>query len=890
MLRALLVASVVALAARCPASPVVLIDTDFGAGGSKVSDVDAAKGNRIVGSLPEGWSDNSGWKSHVVAEYSQMAEGGRRFTRVRQASGDGLQFVHALGGFDREAGYYRLTLTARSVVGASIGIRFMGPPYSSPWTATPAMDGAWRTFSYDFRLAPQAEPLGLFIYLSGNGSLDLQNLKLVRLSDQDLIAEIKAKYPDAGKGNLVKLSRFPLGLQSGWSIDRDYSDGDQVRVETDARVLGPSGAPALKIDAPDGILVYSAPFAAPWSFETHVASLFVRGDWDGRLLVESGEGGYCGEIPLKLRGAGWQRVEFAFKPILLARAHHLRIEGKGALWIDGLQVERGTKASPFAPKKPCEVSLALAASDASSARVVFEDEPVRIRYAVLGGPPGAVLRARLVTLYGDRKALPPVKLRGGRSGVLAIAPIAGHPLGAYRLEAWVEDRSGHKASAENEVVFYRLRRPRYWGKDAPGSFFGVHTLSTNRHLTMAKAAGCNWVRLHDAGTQYIGWSFLEPEKGKWQFHDADLRRYRAHHLEILGLLSTTPGWASNWGKPCTGYFERYLEPLHMDDWANAVRTIVAHHRGLIDSYEVWNEPWGSSFWSWKYDEAHGADYVSHFVPSDTPSIDYARLQKVAYTAAHQVYPGVTIVGFNTYGSETGTKWTRDVLEHGGLEACDAVSYHHYESTLLGMPGDATEKAYRAAMGPILDKYGRVPKPVWMSEGAPLSGDVSNGFYRYTLPYENTNDNWRIADRLARYVISRRATGEKRAFLYTMHGFNTFGGPVEWTTLVTADGYLHPSAAAHSALAWLTEDTAFVKRITLASGVYAYLFSGARGSVAAITSAPNHARYRLPAGRDLQPLDLFGNPVAPGTPIDDHMHYVACRAGLAALEAGLRRTR
>ena len=42
----------------------------------------------------------------------------------------------------------------------------------------------------------------------------------------------------------------------------------------------------------------------------------------------------------------------------------------------------------------------------------------------------------------------------------------------------------------------------------------------------------------------------------------------------------------------------------MDDWANAVRTIVSHHRGLIDSYEIWNEPWGSSFWSLKIDPKH----------------------------------------------------------------------------------------------------------------------------------------------------------------------------------------------------------------------------------------------------------------------------------------------
>lgn len=883
------------------AEPQVIIDTDFGAPGKAISDINAAKGNSITGSAPEGWSDNTGWKDKVVIAYKPMTEDGQKFLRIEQTSGDGVQFTHGLPGIEKESGYYRLTFTARSPLDASMGIRDVGAPYSTLSAFTPAMDGKWHDFSYDFRLAPHPQELGLYVYLPGNGILDLQKLKLVKLSDQDLIAEIKAKYPDAGSGNLVNVSVFPLGLQSGWAIDRDYSDGDQVQVDGDAKVLGPSGAPALRIAAlpsnsPKGIRIYSAPFAVPWSFETHVLSLSARGDWEGRLIVTGGKGQVCAELPLKLSGDQWQRVELPFKPVMLSPSHTIRIEGQGTLWIDGLQVEHAAKATAYAPQKPMEVSLALPASDASSARVQFADESAKIKYAVVGKVPGAVLKARLVTMYGDEKVLPAVKLAAGgvqapalqpetTTGTLAYEPFAAHNLGTYRLEAWVEDAAGQRVSPYNEIVFYRLHRPRYWGKDAPDSFFGTHSLSTNRHLTMAKAAGVNWMRLHDAGTEYIGWSFLEPEKGKWQFRDSDLQRYRDHNLKILGLLSTSPGWASNLGRPATGYFDRYLEPLSMDDWANAVRTIVAHNKGLIDSYEIWNEPWGSSFWSFKANPkpTPGGD---QFVPSETPSKDYAQLQKTAYAAAHEVFPNVTIVGFNTYGAANGTKWTKDVLDFGGLEACDAISYHHYENALTGFANDPTAKAYQAAVGPIIDKFGRVPKPVWMSEGAPLSGDVSSGFYHYTLPYENGNDNWRIADRLARFVISRKATGEKHEFLYTMHGISTFGGGVDWTTLVTAEGYLHPSAAAHSALAWLIEDTNFVKQVTLADGVYAYLFSGPNRAVAAITTGPTHAAYKLPTATGVQLLDLFGNFVAPGTAIDDHVHYVVSNAGLAKLQAAL----
>lgn len=870
------------------AAPQVLIDTDFGAPGKPFSDVNADRGNSITGSLPEGWGENSGWKEKVVATYTPVIEGGHAFLRISQTSGDGLQFTHALPGTHREGGYFRLSFTARSLVGGSLGVRFAGSPYTTVWSVDPALDGQWRDYSYDFRLSPQPQELGLFFYLSGNGTLDLRKLKMVKLSDRDLIDEIKARYPEAGAGNLLRLSRFPLGLQSGWAIGREYSDGDQVQVESDPQVCGPGGVPALRLHAPGGISIYSAPFAVPWSFDPHVLSLSVRGDWDGRLIVAGGKGEVCGELPVRTSGDRWQRLELTFKPLLLAPSHHLRLEGRGTLWVDELQVEHATRAAAYVPQKPVEVSLALPPSETAAARVVFEGEPLRMDYAVVGPCEGGLLRARLVNLYGDEGPLPAVKLAGGvlQRGELTFAPLTQHPLGVHRLEAWVEDAAGRKLSPESEVVFYRLHRPRFWGQDAPRSFFGTHSLSTNRHLLMAKAIGCNWMRLHDAGTEYIGWSFLEPEKGKWQFRDADLRRYRDHHLKILGLLSTSPGWASNLGRPATDYFDRYLEPLNMDDWAHAVRTIVARYRDMIDTYEIWNEPWGSSFWSLKYDETHGTAWTDHFVPSDTPAADYARLQKVAYAAAHEVFPQVTILGFNTYGAANGTKWTQEVMAGGGLDTCDAISYHHYESTMTGYAGDATEKAYHAAVAPILDRYGRVPKPVWMSEGAPLGGDVSSGFYHHTLPYENASDNWRIADRLARYLVSRRATGEKHAFLYTMHGISTFGEPVEWTTLVTAEGYLHPSAAALSALAWLTEDTDFVRRVPVAEGVYAYLFSGPAQAVAALTTGPSHAPYKLPTAPDLQLCDLFGNPLTAGAAVGDHVSYVVCPAGLARLQAAL----
>ena len=83
-----------------------------------------------------------------------------------------------------------------------------------------------------------------------------------------------------------------------------------------------------------------------------------------------------------------------------------------------------------------------------------------------------------------------------------------------------------------------------------------------------------------------------------------------------------------------------------------------------------------------------------------------------------------------------------------------------------------------------------------------------------------------------------------------------------------------------------EDTDYVRCVPLADGVWAYLFSGPDRAVAAVTSWPPHAGHRLPTSADVQRFDLFGNPIAAGAAIDEHVSYVVCNAGLAKLQAAL----
>jgi len=411
------------------------------------------------------------------------------------------------------------------------------------------------------------------------------------------------------------------------------------------------------------------------------------------------------------------------------------------------------------------VALAVPESDASIARVQFDDEPARLVYCVSGDSNGAVLKSLVANAYGEEQALPDVPLRGEdflKRGDISCAAFPKRPYGSFRTEAWVE-RDGKRVSPLTEVVVQRLRRPHYWGRDAPNSPFGVHLNSRHeRNLTM-KAIGVNWVRLHDAGITYIGWNYLEPKKGRWDFRDEEIHRYRRDHIKIFAQLGTVPRWARKQTGKHSPYHDMYSQPASLADWQEYVRQVTTRYKGVIDTYFVWNEPWMDSRWNVAHDRkrkvAHG------YLTSDEPQKDFAALMRASKKAARSVGESIRVCGFSTSdweadeeGTTTGREWTAGVLANHGLDWCDLIDYHHYSATLNGFPGDDVEEAWKRAFGPILEQHGRVPKPVWMSEGQGSMETHHRGMYRHTLPGEDGEDVMATADRLVRHELALLAAG------------------------------------------------------------------------------------------------------------------------------------
>jgi hypothetical protein len=823
-----------------------LIDTDFSGAYQP-----PARGERVTGSLPRGWRDNSNF-GRVWVNYAKMQEAGRGFLRVdiTRVEDGWCQFLSPLPHFDQET-YLRLTLALRNPEGLMItmGVRHSGTPYKFLWETTQTYSADWKDYTFYGRVSRTDFDTGWFIVIHGTGHVDISRLRLEKITLHDLKRTLAGKTAAPGSKNLVRISRFPLGLQSGWALDREHSDGDDVEIGPDGQMTGPSGAPALRIKSASTMHLYTAPFAVPDLLASYTASLYLRGSGKGKLVAVSGLRP-LGQQNFALSGQDWQRVSVRFTPDLLGRAHGVRIEGSGEFWLDALQVEQGTEPTAYESQGACEVSLATD----SPLRIQFDDEPAAVRYAITGRVQDAALHVKVVNVYGEEKEWSVANVKGGE-GALKYDVFKGKPYGPFRIEAWVTDRTGRRISPYNELVVNRLRRPHYWMKDAPNSPFGTHTLSVTRHILMAKAAGVNWARMHDSGTYYIGWYHLERKRGEWTFHDEQLLRYRKYGMKILGAYSTAPEWASYFpGKRHEDYSDRFFQPRNMDDFANYVRVVTQRYKGVIDTWDLWNEPYAPRYWGGGYDETRHA-----YTPSAHPPADFVQLMKTAYTTAKSVDPRVTVLGVQTSAGLEGEKWTAGIAAAGGKEYCDVMCYHQYTRDAFGYPGDGAEMGLRSALGPFLDKNARPLKPAWMTEGSSVDARTGNGIYHYTLPYEENEDVMETSDRLCRFVISLLAQGVKKVFLYSMHSNNWFGIGSVNRVLVTEDGYLHPSGAAHSAMAWFLEDTKFVTASTPAEGVTAYRFQGAGRTVTVLSPKPKHAPYAIPA----HGYDLFGNPVPTG---------------------------
>lgn len=142
----------------------------------------------------------------------------------------------------------------------------------------------------------------------------------------------------------------------------------------------------------------------------------------------------------------------------------------------------------------------------------------------------------------------------------------------------------------------------------------------------AGALGAGWTRVT------FRWNEIQPNgPDEWNvapISDQVLNRELAQGRQVVGLLVTTPGWATDLeigpGVP-RGLHRATDDPANT--WATFVRTIVSRYAGRIDHWIIWNEP--------------DIPDTRHMSWSGSTQ-DFVRLLQVAYTVAKETNPNATI--------------------------------------------------------------------------------------------------------------------------------------------------------------------------------------------------------------------------------------------------------
>ncbi|MBX6771614.1 MAG: hypothetical protein IRY83_07800 [Chloroflexi bacterium] len=333
--------------------------------------------------------------------------------------------------------------------------------------------------------------------------------------------------------------------------------------------------------------------------------------------------------------------------------------------------------------------------------------------------------------------------------LLGAAPLAGSPA---------------RASSESRFGLDFVSPP---GDVADSSRFG-----------RATDLGVGWDRFP------LYWSSLQPSRdAPIDFSDTDaiVDADLAHGLAIDAILVGAPSWAVT------------AEGVDLAAWSRFVSQTVAHYRGKITYWEMWNEPdllddqGRGKFWPWGVSA-------------------YYQLLKAGYQAAKAADPNAVVILGGLAFPYTNQDFFPRLLEEISKDP-DAASNHGYFDILAFHSYDRVARAYELPLGyigtpsfagfrPLLRRAGLNP-PIWINElGVPI-WDYRTG---QNAPGRATQGEQ------AAYVIESLAdglaAGVEKFFVFQL--FDDGAGavdprtnaPAEFFGLITNDGAARPAYAAY----------------------------------------------------------------------------------------------
>jgi len=770
--------------------------------------------------------------------------------------------------------------------------------------------GDWREYSSDFIAERTCGQTGrLQFWFVHTGSLFIDDVSFVEVEPPK--PRLEHMLPPKAEGNLIPNSSFELDT-AGWG---SWSPGGRApsallgeldtTTAADGRTslrlrLDRASLPVFYFDYFDCHEVPLTTLCAGhvgWAqlqkAEQYVLSAYLRAQPAGAVGVLYVQQQWGGGLVSKsfVLTADWQRYELPFQAqgALALGLAGLDLEASkvpaATLWVDAVQLEKGSRATAYAPRDDLEAAL-------------MTDQPGNIVRATPGGRKapltfrvlardirprwfGQTTRATLtVRDFADQEVFRrELELTPGQLGFPSrLVETRLTDLGYYRAQLLLE--------GEQEPLPYRdlrcaIIRPYPAAKYQGDSRFGInHAYPWPEMLELGKLAGITWAR-----DWSLKWQTVEPQPGQVDFTapDHQIDRVLKQGLKVLPVFPfPSSSWSSEAG-PQVPVSDSYPEsrrrmafmPRDLNLARQFMERSVRHFQGRITHWQILNEPY----------------YTSYSLPRDegyTPE-DYAKYLKVAYAACKAGDPKCLVLG--GYGAPPGSlSLYQALVAQGGLDSLDLMDIHIY-------PGAAPPEAYEASLQRLRQMaaaQGKGP-PLWLTE---------TGYYADDDPPETPVRHWsdlleseeQCGAYMVRFAAIMFANGVEKIFYHSGVQPVLTEGSLECQFLEYGN-VPRKQYAVQAALAnWFTPNTTLVEKLKQQSPLWGYLFRGDEGPFAVTwTTGAARALDRKALG-PCRPYDLFGNALQAqqltltGTPLflrgpDVRALEEACERLMPAVPAG-----
>lgn len=772
-----------------------------------------------------GWGDNSGW-ADVDVEYSRDTDAVRGVSQriiSHRVSAGAVQFVQKKIPLEKDRSYLVSLWMKGELEGpVEVMLRKHGTPYTTYARKALRVNNEWSL--YEFQLSSAVDdPSAMFmVRIAGRGQIWLDEASIKVASEPLSIA------PEAG--NLIANASFEADLDR-WAVQVRESGGYRHEMPVSFADVRPSiitgevphGLHAMRVDLPSyaRMRMTTPPFpVSPGSVYT--TSLWVKSNRP-RILTISMKDMELGPqqiLSKRIEAAGnWKRYHFTVEiPPSSGRSKILMIEseGKGSIWVDGVQVEIGEKRK-FAPAGPVEVGF----KRGRQPHLYHPDQPVALELCLATyevTDEGFLLLINSRDFHGMARELMSMNVYPDGPGTQCYS--INHPsdeTGYYRVTASVSQNGTvvDRATIAIGIV------PEISGPPLATSPFGGHARFNPTSLNAMRKLGVSWLRMHPPlGTK---WFVVEPEQGRFEFNDKPIRYAKNLGFHILGSLDATPRWSSSapsgmQAESAHGF--RAYPPRNISDWENYVETVVDRYEGMIDHWEIWNEPDSGGFL-----KLPGS--TERLLEKDRKAKVYVELTKAAYKAAKKVNPGAVMVA----GSGTGhppVRWIEHIIDNGLAGYFDVLSFHYYTS---GRPIDMHDVPARERVEEVRkiaenenDEHGI---RIWETEsGFPL--EVCSPI-AYGSPGEYCASDDEAVAFLLRNYLEWFTSGVERWFFYHMFfpdrtDRTRLAGFFEWDRSPTA------LAIAYAVMADMFRGMELKESYELSDGVSVMKFTGSKKTI------------------------------------------------------------